>query len=75
MKRLTVTLLTLVSVLALLFSLQLTAAAESDVIDSGSCGTSATWTLDADGTLTVSGSGAIGDYGKWQYNFIETFAP
>lgn len=34
----------------------------SDVVASGSCGTSATWTLTADGTLTISGSGDMDSY-------------
>ena len=31
-------------------------------IDSGTCGTGLTWTLSDDGTLTISGSGAMRDY-------------
>ncbi|MCM1531621.1 MAG: leucine-rich repeat protein [Bacteroides sp.] len=31
---------------------------------SGTCGENLTWTLDADGTLTISGTGAMEDYGK-----------
>ena len=38
------------------------AAAESAVVESGACGENLTWTLDAAGTLTVSGTGAMGDY-------------
>ncbi|MCR4805903.1 MAG: leucine-rich repeat domain-containing protein [Clostridia bacterium] len=34
----------------------------AEVIASGSCGTSARWSLDGDGTLTVSGSGYMDDY-------------
>ena len=32
------------------------------IIDSGSCGENATYTLDSDGLLTISGSGKINDY-------------
>ena len=37
-------------------------AAENGVIASGSCGSSLTWTLTEDGTLTISGSGVVTDY-------------
>lgn len=32
---------------------------------SGTCGTNVTWTLDSNGTLTISGSGKMGDYDIW----------
>ena len=40
---------------------------------SGSCGSNLTWTLDDDGTLTISGTGAMKDYafgdnGVWRYS-------
>ena len=41
----------------------ITASAAGNV-DSGTCGKQAKWTLDSDGTLTISGSGAIYDY-EW----------
>lgn len=34
----------------------------TEIIDSGTCGENATWTLDADGTLTISGTGSMFDY-------------
>lgn len=34
----------------------------SNVLASGACGENCTWTLDADGVLTVSGTGAMYDY-------------
>jgi hypothetical protein len=34
----------------------------STIIDEGSCGANATYTLDDEGLLTISGSGEIGDY-------------
>ena len=34
----------------------------AQVINSGSCGDNTTWTLDSNGTLTISGTGGIGDY-------------
>ena len=42
--------------------LTFSAAAESAVVESGACGENLTWTLDAAGTLTVSGTGAMKDY-------------
>ena len=43
-------------------------AADSDIVASGTCGaegdgSNLTWTLDSDGTLTISGSGDMYDYG------------
>ena len=37
-------------------------ALTSSVVDSGTCGDSLTWTLDSDGLLTISGTGAMTDY-------------
>lgn len=34
----------------------------ASIIDSGNCGESATWTLDSQGTLTISGSGKMNNY-------------
>ena len=34
----------------------------AEIVDSGECGEDATWTLDDEGTLIISGSGAIKDY-------------
>ena len=42
-------------------------AAEGDAPTSGSCGENLTWSLDADGTLTVSGTGPMMDY-EWDYD-------
>ena len=36
-----------------------------DIVDSGTCGSNLTWTLDGNGTLTISGSGEMNDY----YNY------
>ena len=33
------------------------------IVDSGTCGANTTWSLDSDGVLTISGSGAMYDYG------------
>ena len=35
-----------------------------DTVDSGTCGENLTWTLDDEGTLTISGTGEMDDY-KW----------
>lgn len=59
--------------LALLFSLTLPAAAVQTA--SGTCGDNLTWTLDSDGTLTISGSGNMidsinmHDYGWNEHNY------
>lgn len=34
----------------------------AEVVKSGTCGDNLTWTLDADGVLTISGTGAMKDY-------------
>lgn len=35
---------------------------ETTIVDSGTCGKNLTWTLDSEGTLTISGSGDMEDY-------------
>lgn len=37
--------------------------AKAAIVDSGTCGANLTWTLTDDGTLTISGSGEMNDYG------------
>lgn len=59
MKKVLVLLALLAAVCGLL---TFSAAAESAVVESGACGKNLTWTLDAAGTLTVSGTGAMEDY-------------
>ena len=59
MKR-TVTLLALLAALCCL--LTVSAAAESTIVDSGTCGENLTWTLDGAGTLRIAGEGAMGEY-------------
>jgi hypothetical protein len=38
---------------------------ESDVLPSGTCGDNLTWALDAEGTLTISGTGSMDSYSGW----------
>lgn len=38
-------------------------AADADIVDSGTYGRNLTWTLDSEGTLTISGQGKMADYG------------
>ncbi len=59
MKKVLVLLALLAAVCGLL---TFSAAAESAVVESGTCGENLTWTLDAAGTLTVSGTGAMEDF-------------
>lgn len=59
MKR-TVTLLALLAALCCL--LTFSAAAESTIVDSGTCGENLTWTLDGEGTLTISGTGEMEEF-------------
>mgnify|MGYP003290620219 CR=1 FL=1 len=54
--------LILFTLLTLIFSLSLTVAHASDIIASGECGENATWTLDSDGLLTISGTGGTNTY-------------
>ena len=53
--------LSIVLVLCLVFTL-LPVGAFADTVDSGTCGDNLTWTLDSNGTLTISGTGAMEDY-------------
>lgn len=63
-KRLLSFLLCLVMLLSLLprFEVQAVAPEAKSVTEQGVCGPSARWTLDDNGTLTISGSGAMADY-------------
>ena len=40
-------------------------AAQDSIITSGECGDNLTWTLDDQGTLTISGTGAMASRGDW----------
>ena len=44
--------------------------ASAAVVNSGSCGDNVTWSLDDAGTLTISGTGEMGDY-SYDYKFID----
>lgn len=48
-----------------------TTASRGSLVASGSCGENLTWTLDGNGTLTISGTGKMDDYG----NYTEGAAP
>lgn len=64
--------LLLMLVLALLLTFGATSAAWAATVDSGECGDNLTWTLDSDGTLTISGNGAMEDYElEWDYQANE----
>ena len=57
-----VALLTLVFACVLAIPAQVQAAEEPEIIDSGTCGDNLTWTLDDEGTLTISGTGDMYNY-------------
>lgn len=40
-------------------------AADADIVDSGTYGRNLTWTLDSEGTLTISGQGKMADYNSF----------
>ncbi len=46
----------------LILSLGFVFGAGAEVVDSGTCGDGLTWTLDSEGTLTISGTGPMTDY-------------
>ena len=46
----------------LLFALPVGNALAADIVDSGTCGTNLSWTLDSDGVLTISGTGPMDNY-------------
>lgn len=55
-------LLCLLLSVCLSFSLFLTCVNASNIVDSGKCGENATWTLDDNGVLTISGKGKTASY-------------
>ena len=38
---------------------------EGTIVDQGTCGNSATWKLDSNGTLTISGTGEMTDFSEY----------
>lgn len=56
--------------LTLVLALMPAAIFAAEIVDSGNCGDALTWTLDRNGTLTISGSGAMWDFeragGPWR---------
>ena len=49
-------------VMVMIFTLLPMSAFAADVVSSGKSGSNLTWTLDSEGTLTISGTGAMTDY-------------
>ena len=62
MKKRILSMLLALVMLATLLPLGLIDTAEAAATHSGTCGDNVTWTLDASGTLTISGKGAMADY-------------
>ena len=49
-------------ILTAIFVASTVSVSAAEVVDSGTCGDNLTWSLDSDGTLTISGSGKMKDY-------------
>ena len=54
--------LCLALVMVMIFTLLPMSAFAANVVAEGTCGENLTWTLDSEGTLTISGTGAMTDY-------------
>ncbi|MBE6942231.1 MAG: hypothetical protein E7455_08120 [Ruminococcaceae bacterium] len=57
------TILVTLALVVLCVALMPTQAQAAEIVDSGTCGENLTWMLDDAGTLTISGTGAMWDYG------------
>ena len=57
--------LTILTILTLCLTLLTVSAFAADEVASGTCGENLTWTLDSDGTLTISGSGYMYEGSQW----------
>ncbi len=62
--------LLLVAVIMAVLCTFIAISASAETVDSGTCGDNLTWVLDSEGTLTISGTGAMKDYlpgiGPWK---------
>lgn len=62
-------LFTTLTILCLSICLFAVPASAAEIVDSGECGENVTWTLDSEGTLTISGTGdMIYDVSPWWFN-------
>ena len=55
--------------MVMIFTLLPMNAFAADIVASGTCGDNLTWTLDSEGTLTISGTGAMYNYYNWNNLF------
>ena len=59
-------LLSFVLAVLMIVSILPATALAADIVDSGTCGAEVTWTLDSEGVLTISGTGAMKDYDPYK---------
>ena len=65
--------LSLVLVMAMVFAFVPCVAMVANAASSGTCGANGdnlTWTLDDEGTLTISGTGEMEDYSSYNYSLL-----
>ena len=61
-------LLTVLLTVALAVVLLAVGVSAAEIVDSGNCGDNLTWTLDSEGTLTISGNGSMENYDPYDEN-------
>ncbi len=64
----------IVVIAALLCSMLFVPAGAAEISESGTCGENLTWTLDEEGTLTISGTGPMADYDRYERVYAPWFS-